>query len=53
MSFETILSQKRIDQNTRDGFWVNRTITDYLDEAAAATGVGRDRLEQLARRTGS
>ena len=37
MSFETILSQKRIDQHTRDGFWVNRTITDYLDEAAAAT----------------
>ena len=37
MSFETILSQKRIDQHTRDGFWANRTITDYLDEAAAAT----------------
>jgi cyclohexanecarboxylate-CoA ligase len=37
MSFETILSPERIDQHTRDGFWVNRTITDYLDEAAAAT----------------
>src|SRR5687767_11928123 len=37
MSFETILSQKRIDQHTRDGFWANRTITDYLDDAAAAT----------------
>ena len=37
MSFETILTQERIDQHTRDGFWVNRTITDYLDEAAAAT----------------
>jgi cyclohexanecarboxylate-CoA ligase len=37
MSFETILSQERIDRHTRDGFWVNRLITDYLDEAAAAT----------------
>ena len=37
MSFETILSHERIDQHTRDGFWGNRTITDYLDEAAAAT----------------
>ena len=37
MSFETILGHDRIDQHTRDGFWVNRTITDYLDEAAAAT----------------
>ena len=37
MSFETILSHERIDRHTRDGFWVNRTITDYLDEAAAAT----------------
>jgi cyclohexanecarboxylate-CoA ligase len=37
MSFETILGHDRIDQHTRDGFWGNRTITDYLDEAAAAT----------------
>jgi len=37
MSFETILGHDRIDQHTRDGFWGNLTITDYLDEAAAAT----------------
>ena len=37
MAFETILTRERVDQHTRDGFWVNRTITDYLDEAAAAT----------------
>ena len=37
MAFETTLTQERIDQHTRDGYWVNRTITDYLDEAAAAT----------------
>jgi cyclohexanecarboxylate-CoA ligase len=37
MSFETILTQQRIDTHTRDGYWLGRTITDYLDEAAAAT----------------
>ena len=37
MTFETILTPERVDQHTRDGFWVNRTITDYLDEAAATT----------------
>src|SRR5688500_18791947 len=37
MAFETILTRERVDQHTRDGFWVNRTITDYLDEAAVAT----------------
>ena len=37
MSFKTILIQPRIDQHTRDGYWTGRTITDYLDEGAAAT----------------
>jgi cyclohexanecarboxylate-CoA ligase len=37
MSFETILTQQRIGTHTRDGYWTGRTITDYLDEGAAAT----------------
>jgi cyclohexanecarboxylate-CoA ligase len=37
MPFATLLTQDRIDRHTRDGYWVNRTITDYLDDAAAAT----------------
>ena len=37
MSFETILTQQRTDAHTRDGYWTGRTITDYLDEGAAAT----------------
>ncbi|MCV2489051.1 AMP-binding protein [Geodermatophilus sp. YIM 151500] len=37
MALETILSRERTDLHTRDGFWVDRTITDHLDEAAAAT----------------
>src|ERR1700735_2640067 len=37
MSFETNLTQQRIDTHTRDGYWTGRTITDYLDEGAAAT----------------
>ena len=35
MSFETILDDELIEANA--GFWVNRTITDHLDEVAAAT----------------
>jgi cyclohexanecarboxylate-CoA ligase len=34
MAFETILTQEQIDRYTREGYWLNRTITDYLDEAA-------------------
>jgi cyclohexanecarboxylate-CoA ligase len=34
MSFETVLSPEQVDAYTRQGYWVNRTITDYLDEAA-------------------
>ncbi|TVT47109.1 AMP-binding protein [Amycolatopsis rhizosphaerae] len=37
MSFATILNDELIDAHTRDGYWVNRTITDHLDEVAAAT----------------
>src|SRR3954452_20366179 len=37
MSFDTILTPERIQRHTRDGFWGNRTITDHLDETAAAT----------------
>ncbi len=32
MSFETVLTPEKIDEYTRQGYWVNRTITDYLDE---------------------
>jgi cyclohexanecarboxylate-CoA ligase len=37
MALETTLTQERIDRHTRDGYWVNRTVTDYLDDAASAT----------------
>jgi cyclohexanecarboxylate-CoA ligase len=37
MAFETILTPELIDGYTDAGYWLNRTITDYLDEAADAT----------------
>lgn len=37
MSFETNLTPERIAQHVDAGFWVNRTITDYLDEYAERT----------------
>jgi cyclohexanecarboxylate-CoA ligase len=37
MSFETILTQDQIDEYTRAGFWVDRTITDFLDDVAERT----------------
>jgi cyclohexanecarboxylate-CoA ligase len=37
MSFETILTQDQIDEYTRAGFWVDRTINDFLDEVAERT----------------
>jgi cyclohexanecarboxylate-CoA ligase len=35
MSFETILTDELVEQYTAAGYWVNRTITDFLDDAAA------------------
>lgn len=37
MALETILTPELIDQHTRDGYWPNKIITDYLDEVAANT----------------
>jgi cyclohexanecarboxylate-CoA ligase len=37
MTFETILTPQRVDEHTRAGFWLDRTITDYLDEAVGRT----------------
>ena len=34
MPFDTTLTQDQINEYTATGFWANRTITDYLDEAA-------------------
>lgn len=34
MAFETILSQDLVDEYSHDGYWVDRLITDYLDESA-------------------
>ena len=31
MAFETILNDELIEKYTRAGYWVDRTITDYLD----------------------
>lgn len=36
-TFETILTDQQIRTYTEAGYWTNRTITDFLDEAAAAT----------------
>jgi cyclohexanecarboxylate-CoA ligase len=35
--FETTLTPAQIEKFTRAGYWRNRTITDFLDEAVAAT----------------
>lgn len=37
MSFETILTPDLVEEYTGQGLWVNRTITDFLDDVAAAT----------------
>jgi cyclohexanecarboxylate-CoA ligase len=37
MSFETTLTQDQIDEYTRAGFWIDRTITDFLDDVAERT----------------
>ncbi|ABL83793.1 MULTISPECIES: cyclohexanecarboxylate-CoA ligase [unclassified Nocardioides] len=37
MTFETILTAERIARHTADGHWLDRLITDYLDEHAEAT----------------
>jgi cyclohexanecarboxylate-CoA ligase len=37
MSFDTILTPEKIEEYTSAGYWVNRTITDYLDEWADRT----------------
>jgi len=37
MTFETILTQDQIDAYTGAGYWVDRVITDYLDDAAERT----------------
>ncbi len=37
MTFETILTQEQVDTYTTAGFWVDRVITDYLDEWAGRT----------------
>src|SRR6478752_485853 len=37
MTFDTILSQETIDHYTKAGYFSNRTITDFLDDAVART----------------
>ncbi|MGD9529017.1 AMP-binding protein [Pseudonocardia sp.] len=37
MTFETLLTTERTDRHTRDGYWRNRVITDFLDEHADTT----------------
>lgn len=37
MSLETILTPELVEQYTSDGYWLDRTITDYLDEWAERT----------------
>lgn len=37
MSFETILTPELVREYTSQGLWTDRTITDFLDDAAAAT----------------
>ncbi|MHB8334975.1 MAG: AMP-binding protein [Acidimicrobiales bacterium] len=37
MTFETILTPGLIERYERQGYWIGRTVTDYLDEATART----------------
>lgn len=37
MTFETILTPQLVEQYTDAGYWIDRTITDYLDEWAERT----------------
>jgi cyclohexanecarboxylate-CoA ligase len=37
MTFEMLLTQDKIDKYTGQDLWLNKTLTDYLDETAAAT----------------
>ena len=37
MTFETILTPATVEEYTRQGFWRDRVITDFLDAAAART----------------
>lgn len=37
MTFETTLTTELIENYTRQGYWVNRTICDHLDDVAART----------------
>jgi len=37
MTFETILTQEQIDAYTQAGYWVDRVITDFLDDAVRRT----------------
>jgi cyclohexanecarboxylate-CoA ligase len=37
MAFETILTPELIEAYSQQGYWSDRTITDYLDDAAART----------------
>ena len=36
MTYETIVTPELIEEYTSQGYWVNRVITDYLDEYADA-----------------
>jgi cyclohexanecarboxylate-CoA ligase len=37
MAFRTLLTRQRIDKHTRDGYWRDLLITDFLDEFARQT----------------
>ena len=37
MAFQTLLTPELIDRYTSSGAWVDRVITDYLDQNAEAT----------------
>jgi acyl-CoA synthetase (AMP-forming)/AMP-acid ligase II len=37
MTFGTVLTDERIKASTQAGYWVDRLITDYLDDVAVAT----------------
>ena len=46
MTFDTILSQETIDEYTKAGYFSNRTITDFLDDAVDPHP-GQDRGDRL------
>lgn len=50
-NFDTLLTEDRIRKHTRDGFWRDRLLTDYFDDAAKAHPDTLSNVEPAGRHT--